>query len=59
MGGNFCLGRNDALLIQGRKFAQAVLEFRPSVNSVAYLSLCILGNIVAGGFAGVSAVTEV
>jgi hypothetical protein len=28
----FGLGRDEALLIQGRKFAQTILELRPSVD---------------------------
>ena len=29
----FCLGRDEALLIQGGKFAQTILKLRPSIDS--------------------------
>jgi hypothetical protein len=34
----FRLGRDEALLVQGGKFAQSVLEFGPSVKSLVDLS---------------------
>ena len=55
----FRLGRDKALLIRGGKFAQTILELRPSLDPPADLGLCMLRNIVAGGFSVFSSVTDV
>jgi|GEM_PF-6654103 len=55
----FRLGRNEALLIQGGKFAQTILELSPSLNSLADLCLGVMRNIVASGFSVFSAVAYI
>jgi len=41
----FRFGRDEALLVQVGKFAQTILELRPSLDSLADLSLCTMRNI--------------
>ena len=55
----FRFGLDEALLIQIGKFAQTILELRPSLDCLADLSLCTMRNIVAGGFSALSTITDI
>ena len=55
----FGFGRDEALLVQLGQLAQRILKLSPSLDSLADLSLCTMGNIVAGGFSALSTITDI
>ena len=55
----FGFGRDEALLVELGHLAQRILKLSPSLDSLADPSLCTMGNIVAGGFAALSTITDV